>query len=134
MLKSIEKGNDINSISSGSELKGSLNTTGDVRIDGLLVGTVKTQGRLVLGEAGSVEGEVYCNTGIISGEINAKITSKELLTLRSTAKVTGEIVTNQLAIEPGAIFTGQCSMGPVVKKINKKIEETDGDTKQERSA
>ena len=119
MLKSIEKTNEINSIASGSKLQGDLVSSGDVRIDGHLNGAVKTDGLLVLGETGKIEGQVVCSTAIISGELKATITSTDLLTLKATAKLSGEIVAGKLAIEPGAVFTGKCSMGPVIKNINK---------------
>ena len=78
---------------------------------------------LVLGESGIVDGQISCQSAIIGGQIKAKITTKDILTLKSTAKLSGEIEAGQLAIEPGAIFSGKCSMGPIVKKISK------GDTK-----
>ena len=119
MLKSMEKNNEINSISSGSRIDGDLVSKSDVRIDGELNGSIKTDGRLVLGEGGVVEGTVNCKSAIIGGELKATITSEDLLTLKSTAKLSGEIIAGKLAIEPGAIFSGKCSMGPVIKKINK---------------
>jgi cytoskeletal protein CcmA (bactofilin family) len=119
MLRSTEKNNDINAIASGSTLQGDLTSDSDVRIDGHLTGSVKTKGRLVLGEGGVIEGEVNCKNAIIAGELKATINTEELLTLKSTAKLSGEIVSAQLAIEPGAIFSGKCSMGPVIKNINK---------------
>ncbi len=119
MLTSKEKNNEINTISSGSKIQGDFTSSGDIRIDGQLNGSIKTEGRLVLGEKGLIEGVVSCKTAIVSGEIKATIKSENLLTLKSTAKVLGEIIAGQLAVEPGAIFTGKCSMGPVIKKINK---------------
>ena len=119
MLASIEKNNEINSISSGSKLTGDLTSSGDIRIDGQLNGTVKTEGRLVLGDKGIIEGEVVCKSAIIGGELKATIVAEDLLTLKSTAKLSGEIVAGKLAIEPGAVFSGKCSMGPVIKNINK---------------
>ena len=124
MLKSIDKNHEINFISKGSKLEGDLTSSGDVRIDGHLIGAIKTQGRIVLGEEGLIEGEVICNSGIIGGEITASITSEDLLTLKSTAKLNGEIKAGKLAIEPGAIFSGKCSMGPLVKNINKITDKT----------
>ena len=67
MLKSAEKNNDINSISLGSKLQGDLTSSGDVRVDGSLSGSVKTEKKLVLGERGVIEGEVYCKNAIIAG-------------------------------------------------------------------
>jgi len=119
MLRSTEKNNEVNAIASGSTLKGDLTSASDVRIDGHLTGSVKTDGRLVLGEGGIIEGEVNCKNAIIAGELKATIITEELLTLKSTAKLSGEIVSAQLAIEPGAIFSGKCSMGPLIKNINK---------------
>ena len=124
MLASIEKNNEINSISSGSKLTGDLTSSGDVRIDGQLNGTVKTEGRLVLGDKGVIEGEVVCKSAIIGGELKATIVSEDLLTLKSTAKLSGEIIAGKLAIEPGAVFSGKCSMGPVIKNINKNKDNT----------
>jgi cytoskeletal protein CcmA (bactofilin family) len=130
MLKSIDKNNEINSIASGSQLTGDLVSTGDVRVDGRLNGSIKTDGRLVLGESGIIEGQVNCKTAIISGELKATIKSEDLLTLKATAKLSGEIIAGQLAIEPGAIFTGKCSMGPVIKKMNKSDDKLDGNQKE----
>ena len=119
MLRSTEKKEEINFIASGTKLVGDLVSSGDVRIDGQLSGSIKTQGRLVLGESGVVDGEISCQSAIIGGQLKAKITTKDLLTLKSTAKLSGEIVSGQLAIEPGAIFSGKCSMGPIIKDITK---------------
>ncbi|MAQ69841.1 MAG: cell shape determination protein CcmA [Flavobacteriales bacterium] len=127
MLRSTEKNNEINAIASGSILQGDLTSSSDVRIDGHLIGAVKTDGRLVLGEAGVIEGEVNCKNAIIAGELKATIVTEELLTLKSTAKLSGEIVSAQLAIEPGAVFSGKCSMGPVIKNINKTKSTTESD-------
>ena len=125
----MDKNHEINFIAKGSRLEGDLTSEGDIRIDGHLSGAVKTQGRLVLGETGAIDGEVFCKTGIIAGELKASITSEDLLTLRSTAKLTGEINAGKLAIEPGAVFSGKCSMGPLMKKINKSHEKETAKTK-----
>ena len=119
MLRSTEKKDEINSIASGSTLTGDLVSSGDVRIDGHLKGSITTKSRLVLGESGIVDGQIKCQSAIIAGQLKATINTEELLTLKSTAKLSGEIVAGQLAIEPGAVFTGKCSMGPVIKKMTK---------------
>lgn len=131
MLKSSDKSHEINFIAKGSKLEGDLTSGGDVRVDGHLIGSIKTQGRIVLGEGGVIEGEVLCNTGIIGGEIKANIVSEELLTLKSTARLNGEITAGKLAIEPGANFTGKCSMGALVKDINKKTNKPNSSDKEQ---
>ena len=107
----------VNAIGQGSTIKGAIITEGDLRIDGTLTGSINTKGRLVLGETGLVEGEVICQNALIAGTLKAKIQVHELLSLKATANLVGDIITNKLAIEPGANFTGSCSMGASIKNI-----------------
>ena len=107
----------INTIGSGTIVTGDIESKGDIRVDGILKGTVNTSGKVVLGKEGIIEGDVSCNNADIAGIVNAKITVTQLLLLKSTAKLNGDIVTNKLSIEPGASFTGSCSMGAVIKDI-----------------
>ena len=120
----------VNMIGNGTIITGNIQSKSDIRIDGVLKGSVKTEGKLVVGSAGVVEGDVVCDSADISGEIKAKITVSQLLSLKSTSKLTGDIITNKLSIEPGATFSGSCSMGAVIKDI-KHAEKQD---KQEKTA
>ena len=107
----------VNMVGNGTVIIGDIQSKSDIRIDGTLKGSVKTDGKLVVGSSGVVEGDVVCSNADISGELKAKISVSELLALKSTAKLDGDIVTNKLAIEPGATFSGSCSMGAVIKDI-----------------
>ena len=64
------------------------------------------------------------------GILKAKITVSQLLSLKTSAKLNGDITTNKLSIEPGAEFTGSCRMGAVIKDI-KRVEKQE---KQEKTA
>jgi cytoskeletal protein CcmA (bactofilin family) len=107
----------INIIRSGTEITGDIICKGDIRIDGKLYGNLKSEGKVVVGENGLVQGNVECAFATISGDMKVNITVNELLTLKSTANLVGEITTNKLQIEPGANFSGSCKMGAVVKGI-----------------
>lgn len=107
----------INIIRKGTTIKGDINCVGDIRIDGVLKGKLISEGKVVVGTTGSIEGEINCKNADISGTINAQLVVKELLLLKSTANIVGDIKTNKLSIEPGANFTGSCNMGGVVKGI-----------------
>ncbi len=102
--------NVINLISSGTEITGDVNCNGDIRIDGTLNGNLNTKGKIVVGETGKAKGEVNCKNADISGRIEGKIIVSELLSLKPSSLISGDIVTNKLAIEPGAKFTGNCNM------------------------
>ncbi len=107
----------INIIRKGTEIKGEIKCVGDIRIDGTLSGKIYSDGKIVVGQTGVVEGEISCNNADISGNIQANIIVKELFLLKSTANIIGDIKTGKLSVEPGANFTGACNMGGVVKGI-----------------
>jgi len=107
----------VNIIGAGTIIEGDITTNGDMRIDGSLTGTINVKGKLVVGASGMVEGEIICQNADISGTIKGKIGVAELLALKSSSKLTGDIITNKIAIEPGATFSGSCSMGGVIKDI-----------------
>ena len=107
----------INIIRKGTEIKGDVSCAGDIRIDGSLKGNLISEGKVVVGPEGVIEGEITCKNADISGTIKAKLMVKELLQLKSTANILSDINTNKLSIEPGATFTGSCNMGTVVSGI-----------------
>lgn len=117
-MKKTESNSSVNIIGAGTTITGDVHSKSDIRVDGILKGSVVTEGKVVLGKEGTIEGDVSCNDADISGTIKAKITVSKLLSLKSSAKLKGDIITNKLSIEPGAEFTGSCSMGAVIKDLN----------------
>lgn len=102
--------NNINLIGFGTEIHGDINCNGDLRIDGTLVGNINAKGKIVVGETGKVKGEVNCKNSDISGLVDGKLIVAELLALKATSRVIGDMATSRLAIEPGSKFTGYCEM------------------------
>lgn len=100
----------INLISNGTEITGDIKSNGDIRIDGLLTGNLTTKGKVVIGPTGKVKGEVYCKNSEVSGAVEGRICVSQLLTLKTDSKISGDIITFKLSIEPGAKFTGNCKM------------------------
>ena len=108
----------LNRIVEGTNIVGDIKSESNIRIDGYVKGTVTTKGRLVLGTTGKIEGEISCRNADLEGKLNGIIQVSELLSLKSTAILNGEISTNKLSIEPGAIFSGNCKMGAVLKDLS----------------
>ncbi len=108
----------VNILGPGTEVKGDIISNGDIRIDGKLVGSIKTDGKLVVGQTGVIEGEVECKNSDLAGSFQGKITVSELLVLKATVKVKGDIYTSKLSIEPGALFTGTCNMDGSERAVN----------------
>jgi len=119
-----------NNIRTGTEINGDINCKGDIRIDGKLFGNLKSDGKVIVGENGLIEGTIECAYAIIEGDVKATISVNELLALKATANLVGEITTNKLQIEPGANFSGGCKMGAVIKGI----ENGNREKRQEKTA
>lgn len=101
----------VNIIAAGTSFIGDINTSGDCRIDGSIKGNIKSKAKVIVGESGMVEGDISCQSIDIEGKVNANLTVVELLALKSTAVLVGNIIANRISIEPGANFTGNCKMG-----------------------
>ena len=101
----------INFLGTGTTIQGDIKSNGDFRIDGQLKGSINSKGKVVIGNSGRVDGDIVCQNADISGTVKAKVIVHELLTLKSSAIINGDIFTSKLAIEPGAKFTGSCNMG-----------------------
>jgi len=106
-----ESTNKINMISVGTTIEGSISSSENIRFDGNLIGNLNTRGKVFIGQTGKITGEIHCKNCEVEGVVDGKVVVEELLSLRSMAKLYGEIKTGKLAIEPGAVFTGKCDMG-----------------------
>ena len=114
-------------IGKGATLSGNVETFGNVRIDGKLMGDIHSKSKVATGNESLVEGSVYAQNAEIEGEIRGKLEIIELLVLKSTAVINGDIVAGKIVVEAGALFNGACRMGDVAK-INKDKEEKNRET------
>ena len=132
-----DSGQASNRVLAGTSIEGEIHSEGDMRIDGRLKGNINISGKLVIGENGKVEGDVRCTNANVSGTLEGKVQVVELLSLAASAKVKGDVITGKLAVEPGAEFTGSCSMGSVVREMSSnenQRREQGGKTSKEASA
>jgi cytoskeletal protein CcmA (bactofilin family) len=111
-------GSSVNLIGGGTKIVGDITSAGDVRIDGHLSGNIVIAGKFVLGATGVVEGNITSVNADLSGEVKGTVKISEMLSLKSTARINGDIETSKLMIEPGAVFTGTCNMGAKVKNLS----------------
>ena len=119
---------EINVIGKNTSIVGDINSEGDFRIDGTIEGTIKTNGKIVIGASGNVNGKIDCVEADIAGKFNGELMASYLLTLKTTAKITGNVIISKLAVEPGAEFNATCVMKGSVKELK------NGTTKQEKTA
>ncbi|MCF8228043.1 MAG: polymer-forming cytoskeletal protein [Bacteroidales bacterium] len=100
----------VNLIGIGTTIQGDIKSDGDFRIDGMLIGSIESKGKIVVGNSGKVEGEIRCKNADVSGKVSAQIYVEQLLSLKATSDFSGDLKTGKLSIEPGAKFTGSCEM------------------------
>jgi len=112
-----EISNSSNTIGKGTILEGNIETYGNIRIEGKVVGNVKSKSKVALGNSSHVDGNIIAQNADIEGEVKGRIEITELLVLKATAVINGDIITGKLVVESGAVFNGSCKMGAAVKDI-----------------
>jgi|GEM_PF-407141 len=108
--------NQVNMIAADATFEGTLRATSDVRISGRLDGTLDVEGRVVVAEGGTVEGEITAANIDVAGTVEGELVASELLVLRASAVVEGQLQSERLVIEEGAVFHGECIMGEQARK------------------
>ena len=122
--------NSSNNIGKGTLLEGNVETFGNIRIEGKVVGNIKSKSKVVLGPSSHVDGNILAQNAEIEGEVKGFMEVTELLVLKPTAVIHGDITTNRLIVESGATFNGSVKMGVSIKEI--KIGDT-GESKKSES-
>lgn len=108
------KTNAFNLIANGTEINGDIVTDGDLRIDGQVIGNITCKAKLVIGEQGSVIGNIFCYNGEVSGTTEGRITSSEILQLNKGADIKGDIESVRFVVEDGANISGNCKTNKIL--------------------
>jgi cytoskeletal protein CcmA (bactofilin family) len=106
-----------NRIVEGTSIKGDIVSNSDFRLDGELIGNFRTNGKIVIGPAGSIKGDIICRYADIEGKFQGKIQVAEILNVKSKAVIHGEVICGKLSVEPGADFSASCVMKLIVKHV-----------------
>jgi len=96
-------------ISEKSILDGNLKAPAFARIDGRVTGNVQITEGLILGEKGAILGNVVTKELVVYGMIRGDIEAHSL-EIKASGKITGEIKTQMLSVENGAVYNGILSM------------------------
>lgn len=119
-----------NRIVEGTIIKGDIVSQADFRLDGVLIGNFQSTGKLVIGPAGSITGDINCKNADIEGEFEGTIHVTEILNVKSKASIKGKVIVGKLSVEPGADFSASCVM-----EINEEnLLLTDGKETQQKSS
>ena len=112
-----EISNSSNVIGKGTMLEGNIETYGNIRIEGKVRGNITSKSKVALGNSSHVDGNITAQNADLEGEVKGKIEITEMLVLKATCVVHGDMVAGKLVVEPGAVFNGSCKMGAAVKGV-----------------
>jgi cytoskeletal protein CcmA (bactofilin family) len=94
-----------------AKFKGELNFEKGVKIMGGFEGRITTAGVLVVAPEGMIQADVEAGTVTVEGEISGNVSAKDLVELKNTAKLHGDLQCERLIVIDGARFTGHCNVG-----------------------
>jgi len=100
----------LNALVKGTVIEGTVRCDNDLRVDGTIKGKLSCQSKVIIGPTGVVEGEIRCQNAVIEGRFKGNMYVTELLNVRETAEVEGEITTNKLIVQSGSKFNVACKM------------------------
>ncbi len=104
-------GHALNSIVKGTVVEGSVQSASDFRVDGTIQGKLFCDAKVIIGPTGFVDGEIRCKNAVIEGKFEGTINVSELLNVRESAKISGDVTTAKLIVNAGAEFNVTCTMG-----------------------
>ena len=96
-------------IGSGTEFQGELNVKGTLRLEGKFDGKVNAA-FVILGETGVIKGEVSAKKIIIGGKVEGNLRIQEIVEIKATGEVWGDIFTKKISITEGAKVNGKIEM------------------------
>jgi cytoskeletal protein CcmA (bactofilin family) len=103
--------NRVNSvIGKGTVFEGIISTKETLRVDGLVKGTINSEGTLVIGNGGKVEGTINTVNVLVGGEVEGEIFASNNVEANPTGRIFGSIHTKNLIVDEKAIFQGTCEM------------------------
>lgn len=94
------------------KVEGNFVGDGNIMVDGVVNGSLKTNHDLKIGKGAKIKAEVEANNVYIAGEVKGNVKVKEKTEITSTARVLGNIETKVLSVESGAQLNGKCNMSP----------------------
>ena len=112
LIKESRSAEDVSILSQGVKIEGKFTSSGDVRLDGVIVGNVNVNGNLTLGETAKIQGDVSAKNVIISGSIEGSVKAAEKIVLEPKSRLKGDLVAKILLVEEGAKFDGKSMMSP----------------------
>ncbi|MBN2408014.1 MAG: polymer-forming cytoskeletal protein [Elusimicrobia bacterium] len=97
-------------ISQDTTVKGTIEASGTIRVDGTVKGGIRNTEGVIIGDTGMVEGDIHSKGVNLAGKVKGNVHAESILELLPGSTLVGDIATSQLSIAEGAHFDGVCNM------------------------
>jgi cytoskeletal protein CcmA (bactofilin family) len=94
------------------EIVGSVKCTSNIQIDGKLNGDLTCNGKAIIGGSAAIKGNLNVDAATLQGQINGNVTAKDIIQLKATARMTGDLRAKRLTVEDGVTFVGKAEINP----------------------
>ncbi len=118
-----QKHPSLNVISEGTKIKGTITSQDDIRIVGEIDGEAICKGKIIVGPAAKLDGNLTSVDADIAGRVEGTIKVSNKLTLKETAYVGGDVYAKVLVVEEKAKLNGNCKTGSDSHDFDSEIDE-----------
>ncbi|GAA0786890.1 bactofilin family protein [Hathewaya limosa] len=91
-------------------IHGTIKGSDTIKVEGNIEGDIIWNDTVIIGETSLCNGNITCNTALISGKVKGNVTCQNTLSIKSTGHIEGDIIADKLIVDDGGIFEGNCSM------------------------
>jgi cytoskeletal protein CcmA (bactofilin family) len=97
-------------VATGTRITGQVDTSGVVKIEGTVAGSVRAERQVLVAKGGVVEGDIYTREAVVGGTVTGAIFSDERVEVQSTAQIHGDITTKRILLQEGGEVNGNLKM------------------------
>src|SRR4029453_8679346 len=101
-------------IASGMKIVGDIESTGVVKIEGIVEGSIRGARQLLLGRQGTIHGDIRAHEVVIGGTVVGTIVAEERVEIQGDSSVKGDIHTKSIVVLEGGVINGTVRMGDTV--------------------
>jgi cytoskeletal protein CcmA (bactofilin family) len=98
-------------IANGMRIVGDIESTGVIKVEGIIEGSVRGARQLLLGRSGVVHGDVHAGDAVVGGKIVGTVVALDRVEIQSTASIEGDIHTKSIVVYEGGSLNGAVRMG-----------------------
>ena len=98
-------------IAAGTKITGELSSDGVVKVEGVVVGSVRADRQVLVAKGGLIQGDVYTREAVVGGEIHGAILADDRVEVQASSVIHGDITTQRIVVHEGGEVNGHVRMG-----------------------